>query len=780
MSSKYTSFLIAPERTGVDLGIDPWLTPPDAFQQIFDAYEFLGVITKREGYSWFDQVPHAVQGSVGFEYQNVLDITNGPNSTVTTHGPHGLPDGSVIRLTDVLGLIAPAVLPSANINRTRWTITVTGPTTFTINNDFAYGGVYTAGTGTLSFFPSLLGGGTAVLAPITAIAIWVDQANNPHLMVLDDKRASIYDSSAINQCLVPIGTVDQFTKPGRFFFWWENYLGYIFFTNNFDPIFYWNTDPAITPPAAPAPTTLAGGLAPFKPQITANILDVVNRCLMIKVVGNRLCLFNTNETITGTGTFDYPVRIRWCNALTNAVATVIAAPYFNVWDEIVPGQGGGHLDAVGSQYIITLGQIQTNVLFASQGQLFSSWYEMRTVNDPKIPFVIVKISTSRNVQSTFGTVVLDRQLTSVGDTGLITTDGNTVARYDQRIPQFAVDNIDQEKFQECFGVRNDLLWQTWLLYPNSIDDNGNVQNTNQVLVYNYQDQCWSIYRPAYPATLNGVAITANITCLGLTFFPDIDPTWISYGSELPDLAWIDFDEETWTSSPQKSSNVLVGGDELGNIWYMDSGGGDAADNTIYLAPLDDGEEIELNLITRQWYPFASEGVAAQFGYVDMLIDGDPISTGTIKFNVDNEINNYLSTNFTCIPFENIIIAAITNITNANPGEVTSPNHGLISGQTVYIFAVNGMVEVNNNFFTITVVDADHFTIGVDTSAFGVYTMNGGVARQQITQTAFWVRVWTGQTGVFHTMQILSGGVDQSFRLHAMSVSFKKSGRVYKG
>ncbi len=193
----------------------------------------------------------------------------------------------------------------------------------------------------------------------------------------------------------------------------------------------------------------------------------------------------------------------------------------------------------------------------------------------------------------------------------------------KKIPNFAIDNIQQSAFQQCFGIRNDAQWQTWLLYP---DANS---GQNQILVYNYEDRSWSIYRPSL---VTGV----NLTCFGLYDYP-FDVFWNSFGTTLPDWSWEDFGDETWQSFEQSNSVNLLSGDAQGNVWVMNQGGGDAAGNTIFGQSLDPGKEIELNLITRQWFPFASEGIAAQFGYVDFLIDGDPTTLVDVTFNIDNLI-----------------------------------------------------------------------------------------------------------------------------------------------
>lgn len=69
--------------------------------------------------------------------------------------------------------------------------------------------------------------------------------------------------------------------------------------------------------------------------------------------------------------------------------------------------------------------------------------------------------------------------------------------------------------------------------------------------------------------------------------------------------------------------------------------------------------------------------------------------------------------------------AITGITKANPGVVSCTAHGFTNGQKIRIGGVKGMFEVNTAFvFTVTVINANSFSIGVDTSSFGSYTSGG--------------------------------------------------------
>ena len=59
----------------------------------------------------------------------------------------------------------------------------------------------------------------------------------------------------------------------------------------------------------------------------------------------------------------------------------------------------------------------------------------------------------------------------------------------------------------------------------------------------------------------------------------------------------------------------------------------------------------------------------------------------------------------------------TAITKADPAQVTCANHGLATGQRVKIMAPSGMTELDNTWFTITKVDDDNFTLGVDSTSY---------------------------------------------------------------
>jgi len=77
-----------------------------------------------------------------------------------------------------------------------------------------------------------------------------------------------------------------------------------------------------------------------------------------------------------------------------------------------------------------------------------------------------------------------------------------------------------------------------------------------------------------------------------------------------------------------------------------------------------------------------------------------------------------------VTFQPDASSSITGITQANPGVITDVAHGRTTGDELELSAIGGMTELNGQTVTITVLTADTFSIGVDTSAYTAYTSGG--------------------------------------------------------
>lgn len=74
--------------------------------------------------------------------------------------------------------------------------------------------------------------------------------------------------------------------------------------------------------------------------------------------------------------------------------------------------------------------------------------------------------------------------------------------------------------------------------------------------------------------------------------------------------------------------------------------------------------------------------------------------------------------------------AITAITKAVNGKITIAFHGFVVGNELFITGQAGMTQINGRVVKVaTVVDANNFTIDLDTRTFGTWTANtGGTTR----------------------------------------------------
>lgn len=72
---------------------------------------------------------------------------------------------------------------------------------------------------------------------------------------------------------------------------------------------------------------------------------------------------------------------------------------------------------------------------------------------------------------------------------------------------------------------------------------------------------------------------------------------------------------------------------------------------------------------------------------------------------------------------------ITGVSKANPGIVTSVNHGFATGQRVWVAGVTGMAELNNRWFVVGATTANTFELqNTDTTGYETFVSGGTAAR----------------------------------------------------
>lgn len=131
--------------------------------------------------------------------------------------------------------------------------------------------------------------------------------------------------------------------------------------------------------------------------------------------------------------------------------------------------------------------------------------------------------------------------------------------------------------------------------------------------------------------------------------------------------------------------------------------------------------FSLGVDTTGYTSYSSGGVwiAVGPGNATLPITDEPnaeLAPGTFLLSTTtNEYTDYIK------------MGAITNVTSANPGVVTSANHRLSTGDIITINQVVGMTQLNGNTYQVTVLTANTFSINADTSdliSFSPYVSGG--------------------------------------------------------
>lgn len=773
----YQPFLIAPFGTGLDTDVEPWLLPQDAFSSIVNGHVHRGVVEKREGFKKHGDVVHG-------------DATNWVISSVTQADPavvtvtsttSELVNGDTVELRDVTGM--------TEVNNQQFVIANKTATTFELENvdSTSFSGAGTAGTVLKISQNDVMG-----------LARYIDSSNVKEVLAFDTVRACKFDET--NDQYVALDSADIMSGTDTDYVWTENWtstastaanpLNRLYFTNGkalsggLDGIRYYD-----------------GGTTTTSFAETINGATVINGCKLIFAFRQRLVLLNTFE-----GPNNYPQRARWSQAQSPSLA--------NAWDDNVAGRGG-YVDAPTSDHIISA-QFLQDILIV---YFTDSVWTLRATADPALPFRWDKINDFRACDAKMSTEQFDRYVVSAGIRGITATDGVENRRFDERIEDFVTNAVNNGAFAKLFTKRSFASRRMWMLYPRIESD-----DADSALIYDEESGAFS----TYDIDMNVLGFGGASTDQKLNDFEDqdlgaegnrtIDSYFSDEGSEVllgGNQSGVIYKMQDGGSDNELDFNAsivaitqadpgvvtmsgsvgladgdrvrlanIVGMTELNDRDFIVAGksgnefqleGEDTSGYTAYGSAGDvlssPGNSIEFNLTSAAWNPWMSEGKQCQLGYVDLFLDTEFDTTLTAEFFANNDNDPYKSSTINLLP--NLKeIANISNVSQANPGVVTAGSHGLSNSDTVYLYNVEGMESVNGLEFTITVVDENSFSIGVDTSNYAAYTTGGVVTLLPFESNKQWKRIYAGGTGYQHKMRLISNGENRDLRIHAFMPWFK--------
>jgi len=723
----YQEFIISDFESGLFQNKAPWLLPQDAFQEINNGYIKDGKIKKRSGRVFLAEMVH--------QQTTITNISAANPAVITVASAVGLANDLKIQISYATGGTYPSLkgIPYIIKGLVGLTFSLYELDGVTPVDTSAFG-VY-GGSGVLCIFPAL---------PIMGIKQFVRSSTDKITCIWDTKRMGVYnpDTNAID----PIDTTDIFTGDNSSFI----SVGYFGKTAFFStPTLYftnYNGDPGISQDKIRYYQT---GITTtvFEPVVEGGNTVVAAQYVFSK--NGRLCLFNTVET----GNVTYPQRERWSKLFNPDPA---------LWDSTIPGQGG-FVDAATSDALISMKELSDRVIVFFSN---STWKSEPT-NDPALPFRWTKINDFRSTDAPQSTMGYDRFVISMGQRGIFATDGIEAKRIDDKIYEYIVNNVNLNSIEKMYSERNYVDMFSWTLYPSSTNttSSGVEQiSSDSALIRSESNGSFSVYDLSIADNL-GVLQNMSVLGFGSANVDAAPEDFTGNPNEKPDWACQDFGDENFLSYfIEENSDLFLGGDQIGRLFIMDTG---ASDN---------GAEIPFSIRSASWNPFKDQGVKAQFGYIDIYADADVNTKLEISFYKDDMDNPY-RTAFTHLLPKIGFLASIQNIQNTSPCIIEAWDHGLSTGDTVYIYALEGISELTGGPYIITNIGQGTFSLdNVDATAYSAYIDGGQVTENGFMASKCWKRIYAGGIGYTHSIKISSSGQDQVLTLDAFKLGFRTAGK----
>jgi len=512
-------FMIAPYVSGLHKNVKPFLIPDDAFEKLQNAYVYRGRVRKRFGTRYL--VPNT-PSSAGFEQlASRLRVNLGATSGAGDINSGGAPLPAYVAGTLVM----------FSIGNELFTVPTTGtPVVMITNSATATTMTFNTTTGAYDIQGSLAATDCFYYPtlPVMGFVQYEDNSavNEEPTYAFDTRMAYRFTTAG----WVRLGTA-TWSEDDSQFFWAVNYRGAanddsLLFVTNFsstDNVKYWD---------GAAWTT-------FTPRYTTTVTDTIEGCRLIIPFKDRLLFLNTFESVGGAAADHHPNRVRFSQNGSPLEATA--------WEEAPGTYGkGGWLDADTKEEIISAKILRDRLIVFFER---STWEIVYTGNNI-LPFRFQRINSELGVESTFSTVLFDKDILGVGNVGMHSCNGANVTRIDEKIPDevFQIHNENNGVERVC-GIRD---YRSEMVYWSIPAAEDNPTYPNEILVYNYQNRTWA---------LNDDTITSfgYIQNLNDTRWQDLKNTWAQW-------------TEPWDTPVTQAQFIqVVAGNQQGYTFIIETG-----------------------------------------------------------------------------------------------------------------------------------------------------------------------------------------------------------------
>ena len=508
----------------------------------------------------------------------------------------------------------------------------------------------------------------------------------------------------------------RWTGNNTQYFWSLGYADGLWISNNVDPIRFYNG-------------TAATGWNNQRFTVDVGGTTVTRARLLFSYYG-RMLILDTTE-----GANNYYQRARWSQIGTPYVPATGADPAVVTpaalwatdilsWRHDVAGRGG-YIDANTNERIVSAALVSNTLVVFFQ---FSTW-RLRYTGDQILPFVWERINSNYGSESQFGTITFDTAVFTVSRRGFIGAEPNNVKRIDEKIPDrsFQIETGTATEGMQLVSAARDYYRK--IFYWAVPSAGTNAATNNKIISYNTDENAWAILNQSYRVFGQ--------------YKQYEDRTWAMF-TEADRDEWENQTENYWQNPfLQDNAPSIVAGHLNGFVYFAFQ---DLSDGT------DHGTNFNFDIQTKRFNPYIQQGVSCRLQYVDVYITSQQQQT---------------------VP--------ITVITQGFPAQVTTLNaHNLVTGTELYFEEIEGMPEINNIKYSVTIIDATNFTVdGLDSTTIGPHTANTGNVRNRaeitlehyindndttpaITRTvpislqgqeSRYTRVFVGNSGNFHQIRL---------------------------
>jgi hypothetical protein len=518
------SIFITGYPTGLQTDKKPFLLPDTAWQTMENAFIFRERVKKRQGLEYLGRLKRNLSSqSLGSTVTSQLTYTFNIKSLLSLESSAEISPSSLV--VTITGADSATFTDQGNGQ-----LTATG-TGVTLGSYVVYNnGVVTINlsasvgsspiTASFDYFPTL---------PVMGIIQRdLGYLNQKQTLWFDTKYAYILNGSNYIE-FIP-GTT--WSGSDSDFFWGFNYRGTgpqnkLLFVTNF-----------VNTAGSPMRYTDGTTCTTFAPAITST--QFLFQARIIVSYYNRLIALNCIEGVSISGAVTIGNRAR-CSGPVGADPTSS-----NAWRGDLPGNG--FVFDIPTNEDITSAMFVKNTLVVRCEQ--TTW-QLRYTGNYGNPFLWERVSADFGGESTFAGVLLENNQLDIGTKAITAANSIEVKRIDSNIPsqvfQFQISNNGLKRVQGIRDYYNELIYWN---YPDSntqLNQNTPVIFPNKVLVYNYRNSSWAIFRDNVTAFGTLQLVNNQVTWDSTTVtWDDEDVTWDDTESQSNFPATVSGNAQGWT------------------------------------------------------------------------------------------------------------------------------------------------------------------------------------------------------------------------------------------